>query len=225
MQEQGKSRVLLWNEVYKFIKETEEENLYICDGKNDSYTELCKGLFEIVNVESDFHRIGETVRKIENHGATMTVKKRDASGIFVIDEFIALRIALDKKEFAEITDGLRRPIDRAATFTITLALQRPKISALDGAIRDNYPVSDWFRNLKDEISRWYLYHKDDSIIHKEIGHDISINDVLMVMNFMGDFSLGQGRRFVVFEECLSRPRTCYRGKFADKLQAFPAIGR
>ncbi len=38
------------------------------------------------------------------------------------------------------------------------------------AIRDNYPVSDWFVQIsKVRISRWYLVSQDDSIIHKEIG--------------------------------------------------------
>ncbi len=39
-----------------------------------------------------------------------TVKKEMQVGYFVIDEFAVLRIALDKKEFAEINDSLRRII-------------------------------------------------------------------------------------------------------------------
>ncbi len=45
----------------------------------------------------------------------------------------------------------------------------------------------------------FEYHKDDSIIHKEIGQDIfqSMMSLLVMDISMGDSSLGQGRRFVV----------------------------
>ncbi len=99
------------------------------------------------------HRIGETVRvRLENHEQRYDSKERDASGIFfVIDEFVALRIALDKKEFAEINDSLRRIIlmGRAANIHIIMALQRPNIS-IRWSDQRYYPYKDWFRNLKDE---------------------------------------------------------------------------
>ncbi len=36
-----------------------------------SYTSYVSDYLKLSNAESDSHRIGETVRKIENHGATM----------------------------------------------------------------------------------------------------------------------------------------------------------
>ncbi len=39
--------------VYKLLAETEEENLYICGGKNDELYELCKDYLKLSNVESD----------------------------------------------------------------------------------------------------------------------------------------------------------------------------
>ena len=179
----GKSRVL-YGMVYKLLAETEEENLYICDGKNDELYELCKDYLKLPNVESDSFRIGETVKKIEKIMDDRYEKKdRNASGIFlVIDEFAALRIALGKKEFTEINDSLRRIIlmGRAANIHIIMSLQRPETSVLDGAIRDNYPVRIGLGNLKDENFKMVFgITKDDSIIHKEIGQGyISINDVL-----------------------------------------------
>ena len=179
----GKSRVL-YGMVYKLLAETEEENLYICDGKNDELYELCKDYLKLPNVESDSFRIGETVKKIEkNMEQRYESKERNASGIFlVIDEFAALRIALGKKEFTEINDSLRRIIlmGRAANIHIIMSLQRPETSVLDGAIRDNYPVRIGLGNLKDENFKMVFgITKDDSIIHKEIGQGyISINDVL-----------------------------------------------
>lgn len=179
----GKSRVL-YGMVYKLLAETEEENLYICDGKNDELYELCKDYLKLPNVESDSFRIGETVKKIEKiMEQRYESKERNASGIFlVIDEFAALRIALGKKEFTEINDSLRRIIlmGRAANIHIIMSLQRPETSVLDGAIRDNYPVRIGLGNLKDENFKMVFgITKDDSIIHKEIGQGyISINDVL-----------------------------------------------
>ncbi len=40
--------------------------------------------------------------------------------------------------------------------TFTLSGVTTSKHQLDGAIRDNYPVSDCLGNLKDENSRWYL---------------------------------------------------------------------
>ncbi len=61
------------------------------------------------------------------------------------------RIALIRKNLAEINDTRRIHIDgRAANIHIIMALQRPEISVLDGAIRDNYPVRIGLGNLKDE---------------------------------------------------------------------------
>ncbi len=51
---------------------------------------------KLSNVESDSRELAKRFKK--NHGATYDSKRRDTSGIFlVIDEFAALRIALDKK--------------------------------------------------------------------------------------------------------------------------------
>lgn len=179
----GKSRVL-YGIIHKLLAETEEENLYICDGKNDELYELCKDYLNLSNVESDSFRIGETVRKIEKiMEYRYENRERTANGIFlVIDEFAALRIALDKKEFAEINDSLRRIIlmGRAANIHIIMALQRPETSVLDGAIRDNYPVRIGLGNLKDENYKMVFgVTKDDSVLHREIGQGyISINDVI-----------------------------------------------
>ncbi len=74
--------------------------------------------------------IGETVRKIEIiMEYRYENRERTANGIFlVIDEFAALAIALDKKEFAEINDSLRRIIlwVERANIHIIMALQRPE---------------------------------------------------------------------------------------------------
>ncbi len=81
-------------------------------------------------------------------------------GIFlVIDEFVALRIVIDKKVICRNHDSLRRIIlmGRAINIHIIMALQRPETSVLDGAIRDNYPVRIGLE-IKDENSHdgiWY----------------------------------------------------------------------
>ncbi len=40
------SQRVLYGIIHKLLAETEEENLYICDGKNDELYELSQGLFE-----------------------------------------------------------------------------------------------------------------------------------------------------------------------------------
>ncbi len=54
------------------------------------------GLLKLSNVESDSHKLWNGSDEKSWSNKYLTVKKRDASGIFlVIDEFAALRIALD----------------------------------------------------------------------------------------------------------------------------------
>ncbi len=60
------------------------------------------------NVESDSHRIWDGSQDLKNHINDVDSKAADARIFLVIDYLAALRIALDKKEFAEINDSLRR---------------------------------------------------------------------------------------------------------------------
>ena len=179
----GKSRVL-YGMIHKLLAETSENNLYICDGKNDELYELCKDYLKLSNVESDSFVIGETVRKIEKiMDDRYENRERNAKPIFlIVDEFAALRIALPKKEFAEINDSLKRIIlmGRASNIHILMALQRPETSVLDGTIRDNYSIRIGLGNLKDENYKMVFgVTKDDSVLHREVGQGyISINDVI-----------------------------------------------
>ncbi len=78
-------------ECYILLAETEEENLYICDSKNDDYTSYMDYL-KLSNVESDSHRIGEAVPGVRKSWSKYDGKERDARWVFlVIDEFAALR--------------------------------------------------------------------------------------------------------------------------------------
>ncbi len=91
----------------------------------------------------------------------MTVKKEMQVIFLVIDEFAALRIVLDKKEFAEINDSLRRIIlmGRAANIHYQHAYKRPE-ARIRWAIRDNYPVRIGLGNPQRwEFLRWYLYQR------------------------------------------------------------------
>lgn len=179
----GKSRVL-YGMIHKLLAETSENNLYICDGKNDELFELCSDYLRLSHVESDAFLIGETVRKIEKvMDDRYENRERNAEPIFlIVDEFAALRIALPKKEFTEINDSLKRIIlmGRASNIHILMALQRPETSVLDGTIRDNYSIRIGLGNLKDENYKMVFgVTKDDSVLHREIGQGyISINDVI-----------------------------------------------
>ncbi len=85
--------------VYKLLAETEEENLYICDGKNDELYELCAIIWyrQCWNIP---HRIGEKrFARLKNHGATIAdSKERDASDFLLLMSLSRIvRIVLDRK--------------------------------------------------------------------------------------------------------------------------------
>ncbi len=114
-------------------------------------------LFESSNVESGCN--GQSVKQFEIEKSWVQIREQRKNCkwniSFVIDEFAALRIALDKKEFAESMTIIIL-MGRVANIHIIMALQRPETSVLDGAIRDNYPVEIGLGNLKTRITKWYL---------------------------------------------------------------------
>lgn len=90
----------------------------------------------------------------------------------VVDEFAALRISMDKKEFNEINDSLKRIIlmGRSANVHLLMALQRAETSVIDGAIRDNFAIRIGMKNLSVENFKMVFgVSKDESILEREKG--------------------------------------------------------
>ncbi len=93
----GKSKSSLSDGYSKLLAEQRrEENLYVCDGKNDEIIRVVVRLFEIIKCESDSHRIGERF-----HRWKIMEQQYDSKGVqvdlLVIDEFAALNCTLNKK--------------------------------------------------------------------------------------------------------------------------------
>ncbi len=64
--------------VYKLLAETEEENLYICDGKNDELHELCKWIIWNYQMLSQiFIELAKRFARLKNHGANDTTVKKE----------------------------------------------------------------------------------------------------------------------------------------------------
>ncbi len=76
----------------------------------------------------------------------------------MVDEFKALRISMDKKEFNEINDSLKRIIlvGRSANVQYLLMAQRAETSVIDGAIRDTFAIRIGKEEFISRKPRWYL---------------------------------------------------------------------
>ncbi len=150
----------LYGIIHKLLEgDRRRKNLYICDGKNDELCELCKDYLNLSNVESGCN--GQSVKQFERlkimEYRYENRERTSANGILCYYEFAALRITIDKKEFAEINDSLRRIIliSRAANIHIIMALQRPETSVLDeGQIIIQLELGQG--NLKDENYKMVL---------------------------------------------------------------------
>lgn len=180
----GKSRVL-YGLIYRFLRETPKENVYICDGKNDDLYKVSKYMLEIPNVGSKNEEIADYIKDVENimDRRFAGEEKRKYPILLVVDEFASVRDSMDKKEFEPINKALRRIISlgRAANVHLIMALQRPETAVLDGAIRDNFAIRIGLGNLKlENFKMIFGVSKDESILtvkEKGLGY-ISINGTL-----------------------------------------------
>lgn len=180
----GKSRVL-YGLIYKFLRETPKENVYICDGKNDDLYKVSKYMLELPNVGNVNEEIADYIKDVENimDRRYAGQEQRKHPILLVVDEFAGVRDSMDKKEFEVLNKALRRimMMGRAANIHIIMALQRPETSVLDGAIRDNFAIRIGLGNLKPENFKMIFgVNKDESILtikEKGLGY-ISINGTL-----------------------------------------------
>ncbi len=88
--------------------------------------------------------------RLKNHEQRYDGKREMQSGIFLDDEFAALRNCIGQKEFTEINDSFKKNyIDGQSckSIHIIMALQRP--TSVDGRL-EIIISKDWFRKSKDE---------------------------------------------------------------------------
>ena len=169
----GKSRVL-YGLIYKFLGETTKDNLFICDGKGEELYNVGKYILDLPNVGRTKEEIFDYIKDVENlMDRRFQGTDSKTNPIFlVVDEFAALRISMDKKEFNEINDSLKRIIlmGRSANVHLLMALQRAETSVIDGAIRDNFAIRIGMKNLSVEnFMMVFGVSKDESILEREKG--------------------------------------------------------
>lgn len=171
----GKSRVL-YGIIYKFLGETTKDNLFICDGKGkgEDLYKLSKYTLNLPNVGGTDEEIFDYIKDVENlMDRRFAGTDSKTNPIFlVVDEFAALRISMDKKDFVEMNNSLRRIIlmGRSANVHLLMALQRAETSVIDGAIRDNFAIRIGLQNLSVENFKMVFgISKDESILERERG--------------------------------------------------------
>ena len=169
----GKSRVL-YGLIYKFLGETTKDNLFICDGKGEELYRVSNYLLELPNVGRTSEEISDYIKDVENimdrrhHG----IDENKKPIFLVVDEFAALRISMNKKEFEDLNNSLKRIIlmGRSSNVHLIMALQRAETSVIDGAIRDNFAIRIGMKNLSVENFKMVFgVSKDESILKRKKG--------------------------------------------------------
>ena len=123
----GKSRVL-YGLIYKCLKETTKDNIFVCDGKGEELYRVSNYLLELPNVGKTNEEIFDYIKDVEN------IMDRRHAGIeenkipifLVVDEFASLRISMNKKEFEDLNNSFKRIIlmGRSSNVHLIIALQR-----------------------------------------------------------------------------------------------------
>lgn len=169
----GKSRVL-YGLIYKCLRETTKDNIFICDGKGEELYRVSNYLLELPNVGRTSEEIFDYIKDVENimdrrhHG----IEENQSPVFLVVDEFAALRISMNKKEFEDLNNSLKRIIlmGRSSNVHLIMALQRAETSVIDGAIRDNFAVRIGMKNLSVENFKMVFgVSKDESILKRKKG--------------------------------------------------------
>lgn len=169
----GKSRVL-YGLIYKCLRETTKDNIFICDGKGEELYRVSNYLLELPNVGRTREEIFDYIKDVENimdrrhHG----IEENQSPVFLVVDEFAALRISMNKKEFEDLNNSLKRIIlmGRSSNVHLIMALQRAETSVIDGAIRDNFAVRIGMKNLSVENFKMVFgVSKDESILKRKKG--------------------------------------------------------
>ncbi len=121
-----------YGSIYKF-RETNKDNLFICDGKGEELYNVGKYILDLPNVGAEQKYLITSKMQKNLMIEDFKVQRFKDKLISVVDEFAALRISMDKKEFNEINDSLKRALmGRSANVHLLMALQRAETSVIDG---------------------------------------------------------------------------------------------
>lgn len=152
----GKS-YLLFSIIHEILREAPTYSIYICDGKFDELEEVATDYFNLPMVASDVKNIKmyiETVEELMEQRYANKSKNNEAI-FLIIDEFAALSLVIDKKEWQSLNTKIKNIIlkGRAANVHVLIAMQRASADSIDLAIRDNTAVKIGLGNLSVENFR------------------------------------------------------------------------
>lgn len=151
----GKS-YLLFSIIKGMMKETSNENIYICDGKFDELADVCRNQFKLEKVAKDENDIISYIKTVSSKMDFYYQNPDLAKGLkpifLVVDEYAALQLVLDKKDFLELNRSIKNIIlkGRRLGIEVVIAMQRASADSIDLAIRDNCSVKIGLGNLSAE---------------------------------------------------------------------------
>ena len=168
----GKS-YLLFSIVKKITAETDLSNIYIADGKFDELAEISKE-WHLPNIAKDNNGIADFIHHVNDEMERRYQTQSHGEAIFlIIDEFAALQLTVDKKEWQELNKTIKNIIlkGRAANVHVLIALQRASSESIDLAIRDNTAVKIGLGNLSPENFKMVFgeSRNQNDLINRNIG--------------------------------------------------------
>lgn len=165
----GKS-YLLFSIIHKMLKEAPPYLIYICDGKFDELEQVATDTFNLPMVASSIEDIKLYIESVEElMEERYSTNSKDNEAVFlVIDEFAALNLVIEKKEWQTLNTRIKNIIlkGRAANIHVLIAMQRASSDSIDLAIRDNTAIKIGLGNLSVENFRMIF------------GENRSANDIL-----------------------------------------------
>lgn len=165
----GKS-YLLFSIIHKMLKEAPPYLIYICDGKFDELEQITTDYFKLPMVASSIEDIKLYIESVEElMEERYSNKTKDNEAVFlIIDEFAALSLVIEKKEWQTLNMKIKNIIlkGRAANIHVLIAMQRASSDSIDLAIRDNTAIKIGLGNLSVENFRMIF------------GENRSANDIL-----------------------------------------------
>ena len=164
---------LLFSIVRKMMGETDPSNIYIADGKFDELAAIAKD-WRIPNIAENNEEIGEFIHRVNDEMERRYQNQVQGEAIFlVIDEFAALQLTIDKKDWQELNKTIKNIIlkGRAANVHVLIALQRASSESIDLAIRDNTAVKIGLGNLSPENFKMVFgeSRNQNDLINRNIG--------------------------------------------------------
>ena len=154
----GKS-YLLYQLITETIKQTEKEEIYICDGKNDELSLHAEKIFHLKHILKSSKSILETVKTVVKEMDRRFSLRQDKGynveffPIFLfIDEYTSLKLVMNKKEYQELEQSIKQLVlkARSANIHLIIALQRASSTNMDLDLRDNCSIKIGLGNLSVE---------------------------------------------------------------------------